>query len=238
MASGTTMQEPPRHSRRVEAWIHTVLNPLIESLRREVFYLGKGNLTWRSYSRHCESIRPIVEYLELAYLPNYEDFLADVLNVGFAPKFEAHDARLSHAETTANDFYKHLMQSEDFQNRVRNSLKEYESAAKAIPRYPGLGPVDKNLPRFVAEFIINRTDFLPDGYTMHTFWEDSKRQFESLTEKTEAGRNSPSFQAVEQACGDLREHVVALLRDLESHRQRLSTDYDIPFAPSPSIRIQ
>ena len=232
------MQEPPRHSRRVEAWIHTILNPLIESLRHELFFLEKGNLTWRNYSRHCEFIRPIVQHLDPVYLPNYEDFLADGLNVGFGPKFEAHDTSLSHAETTADEFYKHLMQSEDFKNRVRASLKEYELTAKSAPQYPSLGPEDKNLPQYVAEYLINRTDFLPSHYTMHMFWKEYKRRFESLVEDFQPFREAISFKVLDQARAALRDQTAALLREIESHRHRLSVAYDIPFAPTHANRTQ
>ncbi|MGH9432455.1 MAG: hypothetical protein ACRD3T_13020, partial [Terriglobia bacterium] len=61
---------PPPHSKRVEAWIYTVVNPLIESLRREAFLFEKGNLSWRWYSRRCEYIRPVVEYIDYEHRPN------------------------------------------------------------------------------------------------------------------------------------------------------------------------
>jgi hypothetical protein len=238
MASGTTMQEPPRHSRRVEAWIYTVLNPLIESLRRELFFLEKGNLTWRSYSQHCEFIRPIAEYIDPNHLPNYEDFLADSLNSSFGPQFKNHDDSLSRAETTASEFYALLMQSDEFRRRVKVSFEEYELTAKSAPRYPGLEPVDKNLPQFVAEYLINRTDFLPSHYTMHVFWQDYKRRFESLVEEFEPYRDRLSFEAVEHAGVALRDLAAVVLRGAESHRQHLCVEYDIPFAPTHTNRPQ
>jgi hypothetical protein len=36
---------PPQHSKRVQAWVYAIMNPLIENLRRENSLLDRGNLT-------------------------------------------------------------------------------------------------------------------------------------------------------------------------------------------------
>jgi len=71
---GSNVANPPTHSRHVEAWVWVILNPVMDGLRREVGLLSKGNLSWRSYSRKCEYIRHIREYIDAAQQPNYEDF--------------------------------------------------------------------------------------------------------------------------------------------------------------------
>src|SRR5438874_188584 len=97
--------QPPLRSRRVQAWVYTILNPLIESLRREVYLLKKGNLSWRWPSKKCEYIRPIVEYLDKSHLPNYEDFLADELNPEFKGHFDKHDQAVAELESAASQFF-------------------------------------------------------------------------------------------------------------------------------------
>src|SRR5438270_10126280 len=116
---------PPAHSKRVQAWVYAILNPLIESLEREVFLLAKGNLSWRFYSKKCEYIRPISEYIEASQRPNYEDFLSDPLNPNFPGMFENHDRALSEVESKAAEFADNLMQDKEFQAEVNRSLEEY-----------------------------------------------------------------------------------------------------------------
>jgi hypothetical protein len=84
---------PPQHSKRVEAWVYAVLNPLIENLGREIFLLSKGNLSWRFYSRKCEYIHPTSDYIGISQRPNYEDFIADPLNQGFRESSRAMTVR-------------------------------------------------------------------------------------------------------------------------------------------------
>ena len=114
------------------------MNPIIESLRREVSSLDKGNLTWQSDTRRCEYIRPIREYFQYSQWPNYEDFVADPLNLGFREKFEEHDRALSAVESSAAEFADGLMQSDLFQKQVKDSLEQYQSTARTDAQYPYL----------------------------------------------------------------------------------------------------
>ncbi len=67
-----------RYSQRVGAWMVSVVNPAIDSLRREAELLAKGNISWRYFSKQCEYIRPIRQYIEGNYRPNYDDFQKEV----------------------------------------------------------------------------------------------------------------------------------------------------------------
>lgn len=67
--------KPKKGSLRVESWVYSVINPLIESFNIEESFLKKKNWTWRYWSRSLEFIYPIKEYLDAHFWPNYEDFL-------------------------------------------------------------------------------------------------------------------------------------------------------------------
>jgi hypothetical protein len=200
------------------------MNPLIESLGREIRLLGEGNLSWRSYSKRCEYIRPIREYIESSQLPNYEDFLADNLNRGFKERFERHDHQVSEVESTANRSFIGLTDSNEFQKQVKDSLEEYESTARGKPQYPNLSSIGENLPKVVAELLVNRTDLLPSHYMMHKFWQDYRARFEHH-------RQPPSFQELDVATATLQDSSKNLVSDLEKHRRLLCVTYDIPAAP-------
>src|SRR5215472_18340943 len=130
----TKTQASPKDSKRVESWVYGVLNPLIDAVAREVVFLEEGNLTWRNYSRHCEQIRPVVEYIAGDQLPVYGDFLANE-QAGFKNRFVEHDRKLAAAEAAAADAYRVLIEPEAFENQIRQSLQEYESRVHS--RQPG-----------------------------------------------------------------------------------------------------
>ena len=216
----------PQHSRRVQAWVYAIMNPLIESLRRETRLLGEGNLSWRAYSKRCEYIRPIPEYIESSQWPNYVDFLADQVNAGFRERFERHDHQVCDVESTASRFFIGLTDSDEFQKQVEDALQKYLAAARGNPQYPDLGTI-RDLARVVAENLINRADHLPPHYMTHKFWEDYRGRFSHY-------HNPPSFQELDQAAIALHESSKNLLSDLEGHRRDLCVTYDIPAAPIPT----
>ncbi|MGO8787957.1 MAG: hypothetical protein ACLQVL_11335 [Terriglobia bacterium] len=201
------------------------MNPVIESLRRELLFLAKGNITWEGDTRRCEYIRPIREYFQYSQWPNYEDFLADPLNLGFREKFEEHDRALAAVESSAGEFADGLMHSDPFQAKVKNSLEQYQSIARTDPQYPYLDDSPKgSLARGMAALLVNGIEVLPHHYGTHKFWEVHKYEFEPY-------RDSPSFQTVKKTTGALKEVSGKLLLELENHRQSLCRTYDIPAAP-------
>jgi hypothetical protein len=221
---------PPRHSRRVEAWVYTILNPLISNLRREADLLKKGNLTWRWYSRRCEYIRPVREYMENSHWPNYEDFLADALNQGFKEHFDKHDQALAEVESSASRFFDGLMQAGIFRDQVERSLKDYESTGVRLEN-PSLDSMKGELPKYVAEYLINRTEILPHHYMAHKFWQDYRSEFERSAEEFESYQQRQSFRALKTASGLLKEVSENLLNRLKEHRLFLCRTYDVPAAP-------
>lgn len=223
---------PPLHSKRVEAWIYTVINPLIENLRREVFLLGKGNLSWRWYSRKSKFIRPVDEYVYYEHRPNYEDFVGDGLNPGFAHDFERHDGAVSLVESEARHFYEQLLHNPRFNNQVVRSLNEYERTVAEDPQRQSLTSVRDNLPKHVAEYMINKTLDLPAHYISEAFWEEYRSRFL----ETDEGRFIPSderdsYKSLDEASSTLYQLSTQVLSRLEAHRSYLSTTFDVPFAP-------
>lgn len=224
--SSDTIVGLPQHSRRVEAWVYTILNPLIGSLRLETHLLEKGNLTWRWYSGKCEYIRQILEYVDNSHWPNYEDFVAVELNQGFKDRFEKHNQALADMESGASRFYDGLMQSGIFQEQVESSLQDYVRLEN-----PSLDSMKEDLPKYVAEYLINRTEILPPHYTVHRFWQDYRSEFERSAEEFEGYQGRQSFRALEKASGVLKEISANLLRNFENHRLFLCRTYDVPAAP-------
>jgi hypothetical protein len=219
----------PRDSRRVESWVYAVLNPLIDAVSREVAFLEDGNLTWRNYSRHCEHIRPIVEYIAADQLPLYGDFLANE-QAGFKNRFVEHDRKLAATEAAATDAYRVLIQPQAFEKQIQQSLEEYESrVSSSEPGYrESLLPMAESLPRAVAELLVNRADELPYHHSTQKFWQDHREQFQRF-------RKDPAFGALSRAATAFRESSRTLKDGLVSHRLYLCGSYDIPAVP-PAAR--
>src|SRR5258708_39504176 len=89
--------KPGRGSERVKAWVYTILNPVIDSLRRETDLLKSGNLSWRAHSRRLEYIRPLSELIDANQQPHLEDFLAE--HPVFGDRFSQHDLALAGVQT-------------------------------------------------------------------------------------------------------------------------------------------
>ncbi len=216
--------QPPPHSKRVEAWVYAIINPLVENLRREVFLLKKGNLSWRFRSRCCEYLRPISAYFPYSQLPNYEDFVADELNPGFKTQFDKHDGALARVENSASRFFDDLMRASPFLEQVKRTLKEYESKQRDNPLSPSLDSMKDYLAEYIAECLVNRAQTLPYHYMPHKFWERYGSEFEVYKE-------AKSFQKLKRDALSLEGISERLLPELESHRQTLCRKYDIPAAP-------
>jgi hypothetical protein len=223
------VQTLPKHTRRVASWVYAVLNPLIDSVGREVAYLEEGNLTWRNFSRHCEHMRPIVEYIEPGQLPVYGDFLANE-QAGFKSRFSEHDRKLGATEAAASDAYRVLIQPEAFQKQIEQSLEEYESrvSSRESGYRESLIPTADSLARAVAELLVNRADELPYHHSTKRFWQDHREQFQRF-------RKDPAFGALNRAATAFKESSTLLRDALVSHRLDLCSSYDIPAAP-PTVR--
>jgi hypothetical protein len=228
---GSVAYIPPPQSNRVKAWVYTIINPLIDALRREQLLLEKANLSWRFYSRRCEYIRPIPEYVEASQLPNYEDFLADDLNSSFPAEVERHDRLVVEAEAKAAGFFDGLMRSDLFQRQVQESLAEYQAGLSSNLQYPDLESMSKDLPKYVAEYLINRSEVLPSHYTVHKFWEGYRLRFERSADEYEPYQQRETYRELKSVCNDLLAQSRKLLNVTEKQRQFLCRKYDIPYAP-------
>ncbi len=222
----TNTRAKPKDSKRVESWVYGVLNPLIEAVSREVAFLEEGNLTWRNYSRHCEHLRPIVEYIAGDQLPVYGDFLANE-QAGFKDRFVEHDRKLAATEAAATDAYHVLIEPKAFEKQIEQSLEEFESRVGS--REPGyrksLIPTAESLARAVAELLVNRADDLPYHHSTKKFWQDHREQYQRF-------RKDPAFGALNRAASALKETSSALKDALVSHRLDLCGVHDIPATPS------
>jgi hypothetical protein len=231
MAANATI--PPLHSRRVEAWVHSVLNPIMDGLDRERLLLERGNLSWRAYSRSCEYIRPVEQYVDPSQLPNLEDFLEDPENLGFVERFHQHDHSLEELESSANRFLDGLMKSTMFSQEVENAFQEYVAKPHTVQSF-STTMTNENLAKFVGEYLINNVENLEQHYVLHKFWSENRERFRHSAESAEFHEQRESFH---HAVKELLEISRNLLSHLKEHRRLLCTRFDIPAAPFQNEQV-
>jgi hypothetical protein len=222
--------KPGRGSERVKAWVYAILNPLIDSLRRETELLSTGNLSWRVHSRRCEYIRPITELIDPNQQPNLEDFLAE--HPTFADRFRQHDSALGAVEKATAESVQLLLRSPSFQEQVKRSLANYEALLPHNPTYPDLLEERGKITEYVAEFLVNNTRSLPRHYTLYAFWKEYAEGFQPYS----AGFDETKHQNVRGKARELRGISEQLRVDLEALRLTLVREYDIPAAPIDPTR--
>jgi hypothetical protein len=217
--------KPGRGSERVKAWVYAILNPVIDSLRRETDLLKSGNLSWRAHSRRLEYIRPISELIEADQQPNLEDFLAE--HPTFGDRFGQHDSALAGLERATTEYVQGLLKASSFRERVNKYLEHYEAHLPFNPAYPDLLSRRDEIPEYVAEFIVNDSKSLPRHYAMYSFWKEYAEQFQDDF----GGFTESAHDNVKGKTRELLGISEQLRIDLETLRLTLVREYDIPAAP-------
>lgn len=223
--------KPGRGSERVKAWVYTILNPVIDSLRRETELLRSGNLSWRVHSRRCEYIRPIAELIDSNQQPNLEDFLAE--HPTFTDRFTQHDSALAGLEQATTESVQLLLNAPNFQEQVRKSLENYEAMLPFNPTHPDLRDLPGKIAEYIAEFIANNSRSLPRHYTLYAFWKEYAEGFQHYS----AGFVETKHHNVRGKAQELLAISEQLRVDLEALRLTLVREYDIPAAPIEPPRI-
>jgi hypothetical protein len=221
-----------KQSRRVAAWTYVVINPIIDSLQRELLVLNSGNLTWCSRTGECEIIRTIQEYVDPEQWPNYQVFLAEYKASVLFPGFKQHDSNVEKVNTAAKETFVGLLNSSTFINMFEAAFNQYESQRSSMG-FPAQSLVDskRDVQEEAAQHIINDVPNLPSHYVISAFWNSTGRDLLSL-------RTSHEFRPLHQSVGSLLKNSSKLKQVLEAFRLALSREYDIPAAPVPGISFE
>ena len=115
---------------------------------------------------------------------------------------------------------------------MEEAARKYQADPRNALKPLNLGKDD--LPHYVAEYLINKTEELPGYYVTHGFWKEKKDQFLHPADEFEAYKQRNSFRALQRQVTKLRSTSENLVEHLERHRRDLCTKFDIPAAPIPS----
>ena len=223
---------PPKQFRRVAAWIYAVINPIIDSLQRELSFLDSGNLTWRANTRRCEMIKTVQEYVDSTQWPNYQDFLAEYPKSAFISGFKKHDSHVQDLNNVTQVLFDRMLSWPDFLSALEAALTKYENERASLgPRAQSLTDQTKEVLEEVAQHVINNVQALPSHYVISQFWNEVGSDLLSF-------RNRPEFQPLHQGMRSLVQLSATLKKALEAMRLSLSRQYDVPAAPVPGILPQ
>ena len=209
-----------------------VINPVIDSLGRELSLLNSANLTWRVRTGQSEIIKTIQEYVDPGQWPNYQVFVVEYKNSLLLPGFKQHDSNLEAVNTAAKNVYLWLINTNMFIEMFEASLKQYEGQRSSLgPAAQSLVDMKQSVREEVAQHVINSVPTLPSHYVISSFWNFSGKNFLAL-------RTAPEFQPLHRSTEKLLETSAKLKQALEAFRLTLSREYDVPAAPVPGIPFE
>ncbi len=221
MRSTTSKSKPGIRRERVKAWIHAVINPLLEGLRTHEHFLKNRNWTFRSDTQDLEFIRPLQVYVEHFTFPNFEDFVASNPKIG--RELAKHDDLRKNLLERCRTAFKHLLKLESFQEMVAFSLSLYRREDETSNYRMGESE-EESLRRALAQFIINNIRELPEYYLDSKFWHRFASEFLAL-------RSGEVFGEVDGAGLELQKHDQQLSTALIKLRSDLAEKWDVPYAP-------
>ena len=215
---------PKRGSPRVAAWVHEVINPLLEALPVEISFLESGNTTWRYQSGRPEYLRPIEGYLA----PQARFILGDFrrADTDAGRRLAKHDELFEHLAGAAADAHAALLNREDFVSRARGRLAECPRTASSADHYPGGAIPEADFPKLVAERVVNGIKEVFSYYSDAKFWERYGAELLGFG-------IGPEFERLGAARNALLKHDRTLHEWLGKKSFRLCEEYDVPAAPFP-----
>ena len=221
-----------KQSRRVAAWIYAVINPMINGLQREQLLLDSGSLTWRPHTGQCELIRTAQEYVDSAQWPNYQDFVAEHPKSPIVPAIANHDSILKELNSLAGRLFNWMLSDRSFLEAADRAYQEYEEMREHLgPQAPILIHTRSDIPKMIAEYVINNVQTLPSHYVISALWNSTGKNLLSF-------RDQQHFTALLRSKDSLAEISAKLKRMLEDFRLQLSREFDVPAAPVAGVTFE
>jgi hypothetical protein len=156
-----------RASARAEAWVHGVLNPLMDTLPAEVSLLERGNVTFNCDTGGLRHIHRVEDSLTAPARHVLRDLLR--ANPDAQEPIRNRDAAVDRVATDARAAFDSLVQNDPFRAAVKALAEpraEHLPSAPSFAVKPRLEFEPERLVRAFGEFVVNRraqiTDFESD----------------------------------------------------------------------------
>lgn len=122
---------------RAQDWITSVLNPIIDGLRREKRILASGTWSWIWTRQDFEYLHPISQYVSALFSDNLDDFLAK--NSKWKREFEAHDRALGELGHAVRGIYDVVLQDEALRDELHPFAKAHRHGREYFASYVASG---------------------------------------------------------------------------------------------------
>ena len=188
---------------RVQDWISSVLNPVIEGVRREDRLLEMKSFHWLPTRHAFEYLHPVGAFVAEIYRDNYEDFL--LKNPELQPLIRRHDEALEDLERAVSLVYEKLMGPKASRLKASAHLGE-----------------DARWKYFAAHVAANLKDMPSE--------EELAQEYQRLLPKA-VGIVHDEKQAAESKAKTLRARVAAFLNACVELRTDLADEYGARIIP-------
>lgn len=165
---GKASRFPTRELART--WLITVINPVLQGLRRERVWLTRRNWSWRYSTGTFEHLWLVEYYVDPLYRDNFAEFLAWYPSVGVVAR--DHDAALKELAAACNEAFRRLWETGDFAAAVLEADAIAAQKGASIDHARGALPVE-DWRRLIAEYLINNVQTLPEHYTAASYWREA-----------------------------------------------------------------
>jgi hypothetical protein len=222
-----------RTRRRAEAWVHGVLNPLIDTLPAEIALLERGNITFNCDTGQLRHVRRTEETLTTPARHVLRDFVR--ANADAEKPLGLRDAAVDRLAEAARKSYDSVVKSDAFRKDVISLAKSSSRPASAsvggFAPSPAVEIDPEQLVRAFGEFVVNNrrgqmTDF-ESGFA--SVWNPSR-------ERLLAYRSSDAFAQSDAALRELLEADARLLQWLQDKSFAVCEQFDVAAAPIGEFR--
>lgn len=227
-ANKTARRLPGKLNRELaRTWVITVINPVVESLRREKVWLERKDWTWRYSTSTFEYLWPIATYVDPPYADNFTEFCRWYAEA--AQAIGGHDSLLEQLVIACRKTLERLLDSEDFRRALEDADTVARNQGINIQEARGAVPTDQ-WPRLMAEYLINNRGLLPEYYTTAAYWKEAGSIILGI-KNDEAWRQKFTF--LERTGGRLLRVTEQAEETLVSVRQSYTRQFSLPPVPLP-----
>ena len=217
--------------RIVRAWFDTVINPLLDGLEKEQWWLARQNWTWEVQPPGLESIHRVQAYVNRDNLDHFTQHYPNVVRA-----IEEHDKQ--------RDLL--LQRCQELQNAIAGS-KELLDLYQRFTTVEALAEVGTTIEKLfsgytqeqrlhiLAKYIVNHTGELPDFYLIAPLWNKHRQEFLALLELPAI---RPTSEAADKAGAAMRRSADKLISLIKEVRQKLAEEHDVPFREPGGVVAQ
>lgn len=167
----------------VRTWFDTILNPMIQGLENEKYFLDKNNLTWRSFNNSFEVLRPISTFFHYKYYANFEQIVE--YNSNIIDIINNHDLQLTKLLESCYNLNNVLRNSDVLKTIYYNELNNLKQSNTNLSDYEIDGLENEKNLQYITEYIINNREELESSYTLSPIWNAQINNFKNLLSENE-----------------------------------------------------